>query len=328
MKKILITILIVIVFCMPMFGKIFPKAGTASLQFLKLGVDARAIGMGEAYTAVTDDISGIYWNPAGIAWNYNTQLFFSHSNWVVDTYHEFLALSTETNYGFVAGFASVLHGPPMDVTTEENFGPTGETFYFTNMALGLSYANRFTDRFSFGVTGKFLYEQIAEDNMYGFAFDVGSIYNTGFRNITIGMALRNFGPDVGYDLGDENNYSDPLRHVDNSGSNFPIPMTFSLGLVGDLYRTRTDYLIASIQLDNSIDRKETWNVGGEYKLHNLFLRGGYQIGYDAASYSLGFGVVATTRLAIYNIDYAFTEMGRLQTSFWTGAHRVSIKMSL
>ena len=310
-----------------MYAKVFPKSGTASMQFLKLGVDARAIGMGEAYTAVTDDISGVYWNPAGIAWNYHTQVFLSHTNWVVDTYHEFFAISTETNYGFIAGFASVLHGPPMDETTEADFGPTGRTFYYTNMALGLTYANRFTDRFSFGITGKFLYEQIADDKMYGMAVDVGSLYNTGFRNITIGMALRNFGPDVGYDLGPDHVPDDPVWGIDTSGSDFPIPMTFSLGIVGDLYRTRTDHLIASVQLDNSVDRSETWNIGAEYKLYNLFLRGGYQIGYDAASYSLGVGVQMGSRNGLVNLDYAFTEMGRLQTSFFTGAHRLSLKLS-
>ena len=324
MKKYIIAIIFVVLCFATLFPSVFGKGGTASMQFLKLGIDARAIGMGEAYTAVTDDISGVYWNPAGIALKYETQVFISHTNWVADTYHEFVAASMETNYGYFATFASVFHTSPMDETTENDIF-TGRTFHATNMALGLSYANRFTDRFSFGITGKFLYEQIAEDNMMGFAFDVGSLYNTGFRNITIGMALRNFGPDVGYDI--EDPVKPPLDNQDNTGSDFPIPMTFSLGIVGDVLRTDTDYLIVSAQLDNSVDRKETWNVGAEYMLYNLFLRAGYQIGYDAASYSFGFGVRVPTRMALFNIDYAYTDMGRLQSDFMSGAHRVSLKMA-
>ena len=312
---------------MSLSASIFGKAGTASLQFLKLGVDARAIGMGEAYTAVSNDISSVYWNPAGLALKYETQLFFSHTNWVDKTYHEFFALSTETNFGYVAAFASVFHTEPMDVTSGDTFEPTGETFHFTNMALGMTYANRFTDRFSFGLTGKFLFEQIEVEKMYGFSFDVGSLYNTGFRNVTIGMSLRNFGPDVGYDLGDEFKSDDPNLAFDTSGSDFPIPMNFSLGVSGDLMRNDMDYLIGSIQLDNCVDRKETWNVGAEYKMHNLFLRGGYQIGYDAASYSFGVGFRIPTRVAIFNVDYAYTEIGRLQTDFLSGAHRVSLKIA-
>jgi len=51
-------------------AKPFGKVGTVALQFLKLGVDARAIGMGEAYTAVIDDIFFVYWNLAGLALAY------------------------------------------------------------------------------------------------------------------------------------------------------------------------------------------------------------------------------------------------------------------
>jgi hypothetical protein len=296
--------------------------------------------MGEAYTAVSDDISSVYWNPAGLAMKYERQLFFSHTNWVAETYHEFVAASMETNYGFFAVFASVFHTPPMDVTDAYHFGPTGETFRFSNIAAGITYANAFTDRFAFGLTGKYLRENIADESVNSIAFDLGSRYNTGFRNIVIGMSLRNFGPDVRYRVdndGDGLIDEDPWDLFDNDGDGlidedgpetpFPIPMTFSLGISGDLFREHNRYLIASAQLDNSVDRKETWNVGTEYNVNNLFLRAGYQIGYDAASWSAGFGVRVPTRMAIFNIDYAYTHMGRLQQDFISGAHRISMKMS-
>src|SRR4051812_46483804 len=43
------------------------RAGTASADFLKLGVGARYLAMGEAATAVADDANAIFWNPANIA---------------------------------------------------------------------------------------------------------------------------------------------------------------------------------------------------------------------------------------------------------------------
>jgi long-subunit fatty acid transport protein len=333
MKKIFITLIILLVFTVPLFA-VFAKTGTASLQFLKLGVDARAIGMGEAFTAVSDDVSSVYWNPAGLAMHHDRQIFFSHTNWVADTYHEFVAASIPTNYGFFAVFASVFHTTRMEETCELMFGPTGRYFYFSNIATGLTYANAFTDRFSFGLTGKYLRENIADESVNSVAFDVGSRYNTGFRNVIIGMSLRNFGPDVRYRIDDhrpELKLDDRFDTFDDDedgiGTPFPMPMNFSLGIVGDLYRETDRYLIASAQLDNCIDRKETWNLGTEYNINNLFLRGGYQIGLDAASWSAGFGVKVPTRTAIFNIDYAFTHMGRLQEDFMSGAHRISLKMS-
>jgi hypothetical protein len=326
--------IILCIFTVPLFADVFGKTGTASLQFLKLGVDARAIGMGEAYTAVSDDISSVYWNPAGLAMKYEKQAFFSHTNWIADTYHEFVAASMPTNYGFFAIFASVFHTTAMEETDEFHFGFTGRTFYFSNIAAGITYANAFTDRFAFGLTGKYLRENIADESVNSMSFDLGSSYNTGFRNIIIGMSLRNFGPEVRYRIDDDKNsefFDDRFDTFDDDedgiGTPFPMPMNFSLGIVGDVYRRSDRYLIASAQLDNCVDRKETWNVGAEYNINNLFLRGGYQIGLDAASWSAGFGVRVPTRMAILNIDYAFTDMGRLQEDFMSGAHRFSLKMS-
>ena len=42
-----------------------------------LGIGARAIGMGGAFTAVADDASTIFWNPAGLAQIPDNQIFFS-----------------------------------------------------------------------------------------------------------------------------------------------------------------------------------------------------------------------------------------------------------
>ena len=61
-KKHLIFLIVLSLVLIPTLisAKPFGKVGTVALQFLKLGIDARAIGMGEAYTAVTDDISSVY----------------------------------------------------------------------------------------------------------------------------------------------------------------------------------------------------------------------------------------------------------------------------
>jgi len=328
MKKIILTLLLIIVVKVSLLAAVFAKTGTASLQFLKLGVDARAIGMGEAYTATTDDISSVYWNPAGLTNYYQKQTFISHTNWVAETYHEFVATSTSTDYGFFAVFASVFHTPDMEETDEVTFGPTGRKFSYSNLAFGLTYANEFTDRFSFGVSGKYLRENIADESVNGMSVDLGSRYKTGYRNIIIGMALRNFGPGTQYKL-DNNKIivdNDPWEMFDNSGTEFQLPMNFSLGMVGDIFRTNNSYLITAAQIDNCVDRQETWNLGAEYNYHLLFLRCGYQIGYDAASYSAGFGVQVVTRLAVFNIDYAYTDMGRLQEDMISGAHRISLKL--
>lgn len=339
MRKLLIPLIILTLLPIAIHAEVFGKTGTASLQFLKLGIDARAIGMGEAYTAVTDDVSSLYWNPAGIAKKFGNQIMFSHTNWPASIMHEFIGYTTETDYGMIGLQVSVLHMDDMEVMDESNFGPTGEKFTASNIAIGLTYANSLTDKFSFGATGKYLREDIWEENFNSFSVDLGTLYNTGYKNLTIGMSLRNFGPDVKYEVdydGDGLIDEDPFDLFDNDGdglvdedrpeTEFKIPMNFSLGACIDLMREDNRYWIASAQLDNCVDRKETWNLGTEYNYNNMFLRGGYQIGYDAASYSFGFGVKVPTRIGTFNVDYAYTDMGRLAEDFMSSAHRISLKM--
>jgi len=340
-KKNIILILALAVMLLPLcvHAKPFGKTGTVGMQFLKLGVDARAIGMGEAYTAVSDDISSVYWNPAGLAPAFQNQVFVSHTNWVADIMHEFVAATYTNGVSTFAAYGSVLHMDKLDVTEEEVFGPTGETFTNSNIALGLSYGQQFTDKFSAGIGVKYLRENLYVYDVNSYAMDLGSMYNTGWKNIKIGMALKNFGPDIRYRVDDDDDGltdEDPFDLIDNDGDGLidedgpelesKIPMHFSLGVSGDLMRNDTGYLIASIQMDNVIDRQETWNLGTEYKLGNLFLRAGYQINYDAAGFSAGAGWQVPTGIGVFNIDYAYTDMGLLAETMIKSAHRVSLKM--
>lgn len=333
--------MLIALIAIPMFltAKPFGKTGTVGLQFLKLGVDARAIGMGEAFTAVTDDISSVYWNPAGLAPAYQNQVFVSHTNWPADIMHEFAAGTYTNGVSTFAVYGSVLHMDDMNVTDEPTMGETGETFTCSSMAFGVNYAQQFTNKFSAGLGVKYLRENLSEFYVNSYAFDLGSIYNTGWENLKIGMALRNFGPDIRYRVDDDADGSDdedPFDLFDNDGDGLvdedgielesKIPMSFSLGVSGDLMRNETNYWIASAQLDNVIDRLETWNVGTEYKMGNIFLRAGYQFNYDTNGVSAGLGWQVPTSLGIFNIDYAYTDMGYLEESFFKSAHRVSLKM--
>jgi len=65
--------------------------GSTSAPFLKLPTGARAIGMGESYVAVGDDVQAIGWNPAGLAKSKMRQFTFMHSEWIEGIRYESLA---------------------------------------------------------------------------------------------------------------------------------------------------------------------------------------------------------------------------------------------
>jgi len=68
MRKLIIPAVLIAVLglCLPAYAQ-FAKVGTVGLKFLDIGVGGRALAMGEAYSAVANDASAIFWNPAGIA---------------------------------------------------------------------------------------------------------------------------------------------------------------------------------------------------------------------------------------------------------------------
>jgi len=67
------------------------RAGTSAGTFLKIGVGARPVGMGEAFVAVANDPSTIYWNPAGLAGLQRKEVTASHVDWPADVSYDFVA---------------------------------------------------------------------------------------------------------------------------------------------------------------------------------------------------------------------------------------------
>src|SRR3990172_5369825 len=91
MKKI-ITFILVITFQAVSFAGGFSKVGTAAAQFLKIGVGARAMGLGGSFTAIANDVSSLYWNPAGITNIPEFSLSVSHTEWFADISHDFAGI--------------------------------------------------------------------------------------------------------------------------------------------------------------------------------------------------------------------------------------------
>lgn len=342
-KKFILGLIILLIIPTILFADIFPKVGTAGLQFLKLGVDARGIGMGEAYTPYVKGASASYWNPAGLAFTNGTELFLNHTKYVADINFEYATLAFSTSFGVFALNGSVLYMDWMKVYEEDSFEWTGEYFTCSDMMAGLSYATSLTDKFAIGLTGKYLRQNLDEYDINGWSIDLGTLYNTGWKELTIGMSLRNFGPDLKYKVDNDKDGvydEDPFDLLDNDGDglidedkeevSFPIPMNFSLGLAINLYENNLQSCNVVFQLDNCVDRLETYNIGAEYRIGTLFLRSGYQFNLDCQKLSFGLGWKIATSIAILDLDYAYSPFGDLEenmdNSFMTGPHRFSIKM--
>jgi hypothetical protein len=245
------------------------RTGTAAAQFLQIGVSARAAGMGETVVAFVDDASGAYYNPSVLPFISQRQALFNHTNLSAGLSHFFG--SYVQSVGSIGTFALsfiLLTTGEMPVTVAFQ-GPTGETFSASNMAIGLSYGRKLTDRFSVGGTAKFIAEDLAGFDARTVGFDVGTIYQTGFRHARLGMSATNFGPDLNF--GSESS-------IGFESQSFPMPITFRFGVVVDILHGETNKLWLAGQLLQPNDNLRSESFGAEYSYRDLvFLRGGWKI---------------------------------------------------
>jgi hypothetical protein len=290
-------------------ANIFEKVGTFDGQFLKIGVGARAASMGGAFVGVADDATALYWNAAGIARidPDKSEFSFNHAVWPADLQF------TQAGYVFhvkrfpgAFGFSvRSLRMNPMEETTAFQPDGTGETFDAGMMTAGFSYARSFTDKFSAGGTVNFIHEGLAEFSQQTYAVDVGTLYDVGALGMRIGMAISNIGSEVTF-----------------IQRNARIPGIFRVGSSMNLFQTSDQKLLGSFEFSHPPDNSERVNVGAEYSFQKyVFLRGGYNINYDAEGIAGGIGFHIPVSIAGQaDVDYAYTDMKDLGA-----AHRISLK---
>jgi hypothetical protein len=316
--RFLLKICFLLLFPVLLSAQLFPdlggqRVGTSAAQFLKIGIGARSIGMGESYVAVANDAEALYWNPAGIVLFDKQTLFFSHNQWLVDTQLEYAGGIYHLDGANSIGAAiTYLHTEDMAETTElQPFG-TGRTFSFGDFLIGLTYARKMTSQFSFGLTAKFMQETIADLTMRAVLFDLGTYYMTGWRSTRFAVAVTNFGQDMAPsgDFSYQNLQNEEVKV--NSFQSFAPPIIFRIGIAGEILQSENHRITSSVQLNHPNDNAENINLGLEYSWQDMFaVRGGIKTAQVEESFSAGFGLHFPISMADFRLDYAFTNFGRL-----------------
>ena len=297
------------------------RAGTATAEFLKIGVGARATSMGDAFVAVANDASALYWNPAGITQFETNEVEVSHTGWFVDIQHEFIGAVYHLSLDDAVGVSvTSLHMDDMQVTTE--FAPqgTGNYFSFGDLAAGLTYSRKLTTQFSFGATVRYVEETMDVVKMRGVVIDFGTYYWTGLGTSRFSAVVTNFGNEMS-PSGSITLYG---GETVNQFQEFPPPTNFKFGFAFDPIKDETNLLTTAIQLNHPNDNSENISLGAEYGwMKTLFLRGGYKFNVEDESFTVGGGLATTISGISFNIDYgyaAYTNLG--------GVHRISMIVKL
>lgn len=297
----------------------FAKVGTSGAQFLKLGLGARGAAMGGAFVATADDPSAAFWNPACLVRVPGTQVQFTGVQWFADILYGGVAISSEfQGIGTFALQFAMLSSGDMEETTVEQPEGTGVNFSCSDIVAGLSFARMLTDRFSAGLTVKYVRESWDDVSAGGLAVDIGTLYDTGFKTLRIGMSIQHFGgeltPDGDYTTWNSGN--DSLHTYES----YSMPMTFKLGLAMDIINRGSHFMTVEVDGIHPNDNVEQLAIGAEYVYNNMFaLRGGYRINTDEEGLTAGAGFNIPLGDKTITLDYAYADWNRLDM-----VHRASL----
>jgi hypothetical protein len=312
-----------------LLGQGVSKTGTVAATFLEIPVGASAVAMGSAFVSLANDATSLYWNPAGCAWLVQSEVLAMHTNWIAGTRFDYAAFVLPLeDFGTVGVNFTSLNMDDMKVTTVEKPEGTGELFSAGDLAVGLSYAHRLTDRFTIGVNAKFVQQTIWHESATAFAVDLGTIFRTDLiGGLTIGASLSNFGTPMKMSGRDARQFGmlDPTKQGTNSQipqdiemDSWDLPLLFQIGVSTTPVKTDNYRLTIAADALHPNDDRESVNVGGEFAFQDiLFLRGGFNalgLPEREGGLSFGFGLSSSSFLSsstTVKFDYAFRDMGRL-----------------
>lgn len=284
----------------------------AGAAFLKMDVGAKASGLGGAYTALADDVTAIYWNPAGLAQLNQTELNFMHNEWFGEISYEFLGaacpienltFATSLTYLSMDGIKEVLK----DTQGKGNrrYWETGKVFTAEDMMLSLAFAQALEENLFMGATFKYIHESIENESASGFAVDLGILFKPSDR-LGFGFVICNLGPTMKF-IKDE--FSLPLTY--RGGLTYQIAKNFIFSV--DVKKTKDEKLDFCAGIESWFGKWLALRFSGTTKSDDKLGKfKGLPTGMTA-----GCGVNLTN----WAVDYAYVPYGDLGDT-----HRVSISM--
>lgn len=321
------------------------RYGTAAAEWLLLPVDARATALGSAFSALASGISSMYWNPAGLSLMPSAGAMLSHLDYVADTRQIWFGVATPLGSGERAiGLSIGTFGfDDQPVYTVDDPDGTGQTYSVSNAVVGLTYSQRFNDRFSFGLTGKLVSENLAEATATTLAADIGTTYVTevagrtirgSFVILNLGGELEHRGSRLQLDLpvDDPTLPGGTTRNAELLSKGWDLPVSFKVGVAYDVLSAANQRLTAAGEFWQPSANDVMGALGAEYALTGIgdsgftaALRAGFNYepsnfdvegsdmnGMQSDGLSFGGGLgYQYSESGLASVDYAYRNLGLL-----------------
>ena len=298
------------------------KTGTTAGQFLLIEPSARVAAQGNAGATSRTDALSIYYNPGALGFLEETNAGFTHSTWLADITYDHAAVAVKLGASHTVSLSvTALNSGDIAVRTPDQPQGTGELYSVSDLALGVGYGRRFTDRFGGGVNVKYVQETIWHSAARTVGLDAGVIYELPFRAV-LGASVSNFGTQTSFDGRDLRiRYDqDPDRFGDNDNlpaaletDDFALPVFFRVGMSLPVQVGADSRVTLAADAYQPSDNSNSLSLGGEWTYANLIsARAGYQnLFLEDAEGGLRLGGGLQYRVSGFDVsfDYAWADHG-------------------
>jgi len=303
MNKMIVIFLIPIVF-LSAFVLADENGGITGFDFLRTDAGARPAAMGGAFVAVSADLYGLTYNPAGLVNVPDMLGTFSFVDQLLDINSGFAGFNKLLNNGSRI-FAGIYYTSYGEFRRTDASGQDLGSFTSGDLMISAGYADSLSVGLRYGATAKYIYSKIDDYTAGAVAVDLGVIYRLHNQNLNLGLSVTNLGTSV-------------KSFVDTHEK---LPLSYRFGI-----SKRLAHLPLLLNFDfiryhhtpSNIFLGLYWALGGEFTItENFFLRGGYnsrgreeEAGTSTDRFrgiSLGFGL----QFGRFNLDYGFSTYGVL-----------------
>lgn len=261
------------------------SAGKTGLSFLKYGFGARNIAMGDAGTALSNDLTGLFYNPAKLAQTSGSEVLFMHNQWIQDVSSEVIGAKTVLwGIPFAVGFnVTSIDGIEYRDVPGEPITTFDANYFFGSFSTGFFV----TDEISFGASLKYLYEGLLNDESNGVGFDFGLNYQLPYRGLTASAVIKNIGS---------------MNALRSESTKLPTELRIGTAYTYNLEDSKFDFT-GGLEFQKYLDTDDNHlNLGGEILYNKLIAaRAGYQTGYESRGVTAGIGLMWGN----LKFDYAF-----------------------
>ena len=271
--KIFIFILTMLIISPFLLNSLYAQ-GEATVLFLLINPGARQGGMGETGVALADDATAIYWNPAGLAFQYNDpeidkkgEATLMHVNWLPqfnlsDMYYDYAAGRYHLEDIGTVGMAIQYISYGESIYTGEGGPEELGRFNSSEVSITGSYALKLKENLGVGLNLKYIYSRLSPIDVTvgtekgkgiasGFAVDLGVLYHPGWaKRLSLGANLANVGPKISY--------------VDYAQAD-PLPTNLRLGFAYHLVKSEFNTLTLSYDTNKLLVNRDSTKVDGVFE---------------------------------------------------------------